>query len=373
MLESIVRRSAPDALSVEPQSAVFVGGGTHAAGEAEVVVSRSSIAIRFRRPGELVVEKAAYGEASGTVTATRDAWFSAEVNDAGKAANGDQLFAARAIRIGMAVPASEIAATRLVVAGDAWQGSGAIGDRHFAVAPLCADVVSHHDRRLAIAIEGSIDEATIEAIGRACAFVAGMEVEILRVERYSGDGLLVDVEYRRGFRRVGRAPHSPFTRVGSEDRTRAWAALVEAFPRLLADGVPIDMIVDQLSAHNQVSQIHVSSVLLLLATQTAAYQRLHGAAVQVRGTSGRPELEKLSRDLGLGLTDDEIARFERLKIELFDAGFFHAPGYETGRPQRDIKFLRDLAHVAVLRMCGYTGPFYGAERFVVRELAASST
>jgi hypothetical protein len=371
MLESIARRSAPDALSLEPQPAVFEGSGLRVSGEAEATVSRSSIAIRFRRNGELAIPKAAYGESNGTVTASRDGWFSAEVNDAGKATNGDQLFGTRAIRIGRAITGDEVAATRLITAGDAWNGGGTIGNRRFVIAPLSVDAVSHHDRRLAIALEGALDEATIETIGRACAFVAGIDVEILRVERYDSDGMLLDVDHRRGFRRVGRGAHSPFTGVAPEDKTRAWSALVEAFPRLLAEGFPIDMMIDQLSAHNQVSQIHVSAVLLLLTTQTAAYQRLHGASLGSASTPRRAELEKLSKDLGLGLTDEEIERFEKLRIELLDSGFFHAPGYETGRPQKDIKFLRDLAHVTVLRLCGYSGPFYGAERFVVRELASS--
>lgn len=369
MLDALVRRPAPETLVLEPQGAVFDGGGKRIAGEADAVISRASIGIRFRRNGGLVVEKAAYGEANGTVRALRDGWFSAEVNDAGKAVNGDQLFVARAIHIG--TRDGDVAATRVVVAGDAWQGTGTIFGRRFAVAPLSVDAVSHHDRRLAVAVEGDLDDDQLDTILRGCAFVAGLELEILRVERYNGDGLLLGTEHRRGFRRVGRAPHSPFTGVSAVDRTRAWSALVDAFPRLLADGVPIDMIIDQLAAHNAVSQIHVSSVLLLLATQTAAYHRLHGAAVAAQASTGGPELAALSTALGLGVSDEDIARFEKLKIELFDAGYFHAPGYETGRPQRDIKFLRDLAHVTVLRLCGYSGPFYGAERFVVRELAAS--
>lgn len=300
----------------------------------------------------------------------RDGRFSAEVNDAGNAVNGDRLFGARAIRIGAPAKSADVAVTRLVVAGDAWEGSGSINGRRFVLVSLSVDVVSHHDRRLAIAVEGDLDEATIETIGRACAFVAGIDVEVLRVERYDRDGLLLEADHRRGFRRVGRGTHSPFTGVSLEDKTRAWAALVEAFPRLLAQGVPIDMIVDQLSAHNQVAQIHVSAVLLLLATQTAAYQRLHGATLEVTASRGA-EIEKLSADLGLGLSAEDIARFEKVRIELLDAGFFHAPGYETGRPQKDIKFLRDIAHVTVLRLCEYSGPFYGAERFVVRELAAA--
>jgi hypothetical protein len=371
VLETIAQRAAPDAATLETQPAAFDGQDTHATGEAEVTISRASIAIRFRADSPLAVPKAAYGESSGRVTAGRDGWFSAAVNDAGRAANGDRLFGARSIRVGVPAPDAGVAATRLVIAGDAWEGSGGIDGRRVLVTALSSDVVSHHDRRYAVTFEGALDDETIETIGRAGAFVAGIDLEILRVERYDGRGMLIDTEYRRGFRRVGRGTHSPFTGVANEHRMRAWLALVDAFPKLIADGVPIDMIVDQISAHNQVSQIHVSAVLLLLATQTAAYQRLHGANPAAPSASRRAEFEKLNGDLALGLTPEDVARFERLRVELLDSGFFHAPGYETGRPQRDIKFLRDLAHGTVLRLCGYSGPFYGAERFDVRELAAS--
>ena len=65
--------------------------------------------------------------------------------------------------------------------------------------------------------------------------------------------------------------------------------------------------------------------------------------------------------------DADLDRWEKLRVEIMEGGFFHAPGYETGRPQKDIKFLRDLAHVTVFRLCGYSGPFYGSEYFAVRE------
>lgn len=368
MLEEIARYDAPEALTLPPQPATFDGGEVRAAGEATVAITRASLAIRFRPDGDLTVPKAAYGESNGSVTA--GSWTAAQVNHAGAATTGETLFGTMAVRVAVAARPGAVAVTRLVIAGDAWQGTGTLRCGRVAIAPLSVDVTSHHDRRLAVAVEGALDDATIETMGRACSFVAGIDVEILRVEHYDRAGVLLDVEHRRGFRRVGRGTHCPFTGLADADRMRAWTALVDAFPRLLGEGIPIDMIVDQISAHNQVAQIHVSAVLLLLATVTAAYARAHGSAIPEPALTRAAELQRLSDELHLGLTAADIARYEQVRVELLDGGYFHAPGYETGRPQRDIKFLRDLAHTTVLRLCGYTGPFYGAERFVVRELTA---
>jgi hypothetical protein len=371
MLDSLVRLDAPETQIIAGEPAVFAGGGVNARGTARALITRSSLAIRFRPDAALDVAKAAYGESNGSVVTTGTGWAAANVNHAGTAANGETLFGTMALRVGAVPAGADVAATRLVIAGDAWQGKGRLRNRNVVVEPLSVDVVSHHDRRLAITIDGWLDEETIETMGRACSFVAGIDVEILRVEHYDASGALLDVEHRRGYRRVGRGAHCPFTGISDADRTRAWLALVDAFPRLLARGVPIDMIVDQISAHNQVAQIHVSAVLLLLATVTAAYQRSHGSDVPTPALSRSPELQRLNDDLHLGLSAAEIERWDQVRVELLDGGFFHAPGYETGRPQKDIKFLRDLAHTTVLRLCGYTGPFYGAERFVERELAAA--
>ena len=371
LLEDLARRAPLENLVIESGPAFFAArDGRRAQGQAEVTISRSSLAIRFRADADFTVEKAPYGEASGSLAARAETWSARQVNDAGVAANGDRLFSTMALAVGRA-PANEIAATRLVIAGAAWSGTGTLDGRRVVVHKLSCDTVSHHDHRLTVTVAGNLDETAIETIGRACGFVTGLDVEILRVERYSAAGDLLQVEHRRGYRRVGRGPHSPFTGVPDEDRMRAWTALVEAFPRLIKTGVPIDMIVDQISAHNQVAQIHVSATLLLMATVTAAHQSLHGDEVGPPSASRRKELERLDRDLKLGLSEEDFERYDKLRVELLDAGFFHKPGYETGRPQRDIKFLRDLAHVIVFRLCGYTGPFYGAERFVVRELEAA--
>jgi hypothetical protein len=371
MLENIARRPPLESLTIETGPAFFAArDGKRTQGHAEVAISRAALAIRFRAAGDFTVEKAPYGEASGSLVARNEGWSALQVNDAGVATNGDRLFSTMALAVGRADPGA-VAATRLVIAGAAWSGTGTLGGHRVIVHKLSRDTVSHHDHRLTITVEGNLDETAIETIGRACSFVTGIDVEILRVERYSAEGELLQVEHRRGYRRVGRGAHSPFTGVPDEDRMRAWIALVEAFPRLIKAGVPIDMIVDQISAHNQVSQIHVSATLLLMATVTAAHQSLHGDDVGPPSASRRKELESLDRDLKLGLTEEDFQRYDSVRVELLDAGFFHKPGYETGRPQRDIKFLRDLAHAIVFRLCGYSGPFYGAESFVVRELEAA--
>jgi hypothetical protein len=107
-----------------------------------------------------------------------------------------------------------------------------------------------------------------------------------------------------------------------------------------------------------------------MATLTAAYHGAHGLELVAGAASRAQELELLNRHLSLGLNAADIARFEGLRVELLEAGFFHKPGYETGRPQKDIKFIRDISHAVVLRLCGYAGPFYGAEKFATRELPA---
>jgi hypothetical protein len=373
MLEHLVRGQPRESLTIESGPALLeTRDGKRIRGSAGAVISRSSITVRFNAEEEAVVAEAAYGESSGSIAALDGSWAAPQVNDAGTASNGDRLFATMALITGRAAP-QEAAATRLVTAGGAWQGSGVLYGRRVVIHPLSHDVASHHDLRMAIALEGDADASTIAAMERACGFVSGIDVELLRVERYSAESVLTWVEHRRGYRRLGRGPHSPFTGLPDEYRMQAWLALVSAYPRLLADGIPIDMILDQISAHNQVAQINVSSQLLLLATVTAAHQRLHGDEVGAAAASRNPELERLDHDLGLGLSTEDFDRYERLRVELLDGGYFHKPGYETGRPQRDIKFLRDLAHMVVFRLCGYSGPFYGAERFAVREMTAPAS
>jgi len=367
-LERLAKRQALESFAIESGPAWFeTHGGERTPGFASVVVTRASIAIRFEGPEGFVPPKAGYGESNGKVLAQDGAWSAPNVNAAGKASDGAHLFSTMELVVGQG---REAGATRLVIAGADWSGDGALNNKAIVARPLSREVVSHHDRRMAIVMEGAVDPAEAENIGRACSFITGIDVEILRVEQCAADGRALMVRHLRGYRRVGRGTHSPFTGIADEHRMRAFVALLEAFPRLLKDGVPIDMIIDQISAHNQVAQIHVSAPLLLMASLTAAWHCLHGRELAPGAASRAPELRALNETLGLGLTEADVARFEGLRVELLEAGFFHSPGYETGRPQKDIKFIRDISHATVLRLCGYSGPFYGAEKFVARDLPA---
>ncbi len=370
LIDVLSRRPALEAFDIESGPAFFVThDGAKTPGFASVAVSRATIAIRFEGPEGFVPPKAAYGDSNGKVVSSDRAWSAPHVNVAGKSADGAHLFSTMELIVGD--PGDrEVAATRLCIAGADWSGSGVLRGNAIVVHPLSRDAVSHHDRRMAIVVAVNVDASGAEDIGRACGFVTGIDVEILRIEHCSADGQALRVSHLRGYRRVGRGPHSPFTGVADEHRMRAFIALVSAFPKLLEQGVPIDMIVDQISAHNQVAQIHVSAPLLLMATLTAAYHRMHGRELVPGAATRAPELATLNLALGLGLSEADIARFEGLRVELLEAGFFHKPGYETGRPQKDIKFIRDISHAVVLRMCDYSGPFYGAEKFEARDLAA---
>ena len=370
LLEILARRPALEAFVIESAPAFFEAhDGTRTAGFASVTLTRATIAIRFEAPQGLTVPKAGYGESNGKVQALDGSWKAPNVNDAGRTADGAHLFGTMELVVGVD-HSMEIAATRLYIAGADWSGDGAFNGETVLARGLSTEAVNHHDRRMAVVIAGHFAASEMENLGRCCSFISGIDVEVLRFEHLAADGSALQVRHLRGFRRVGRGPHSPFTGLADEHRMRAFIAMVGAFPKLLADGVPIDMIVDQISAHNQVAQIHVSAPLLLMATLTAAYHRTHGLELDAGAASRAPEIERLNRDLSLGLNGADIARFERLRVELLEAGFFHKPGYQTGRPQKDIKFIRDISHAVVLRLCGYSGPFYGAEKFATRELAA---
>ncbi|HSV81856.1 MAG TPA: hypothetical protein VLK85_21895 [Ramlibacter sp.] len=370
LLEAIARRQPLETFTLESAPAYFeTHQGQRTAGTASVLVSRASIAIRFDAPNGLDVPKAGYGESNGKIVSADGQWSAPNVNDAGAASDGQRLFDTMALVVGRD-DAREVAATRLVMAGAAWQGMGVLDGRRVIVRPLSRDVTSHHDERMGLTIAGGLDDAGIQTLGRATSFVCGLDAEILRVESYAADGTLLRARYLRGFRRVGRGPHCPFVGVSDDDRMRALVAVATAIPRLLKEGLPIDMVLDQMSAHNQVSQIHLGAPFMLLPTLTIAYHRMHGDVLDGGAASRREELARLNRELKLELNADALERFENLRVEILEAGYFHAPGYETGRPQKDIKFIRDLAHKIVLRLCGYTGPYYVAERFAVGELTA---
>ena len=370
LLDLLARRPALEAFDIESAPAFFEAhDGSRTAGFASVTVTRATIAIRFEAPNGLAVPKAGYGESNGRVVAQDGSWTAPNVNDAGRAVDGKNLLGTMELIVG-ADTAKEVAATRAYIAGADWSGDGELNGKAVRARSLSSEPINHHDRRMSIVLEGNMNASEAENLGRCCSFISGIDVEVLRFEHIGKDGGALQVRHLRGFRRVGRGPHSPFTGLADEHRMRAFTAMVGAFPKLLADGVPIDMIVDQISAHNQVAQIHVSAPLLLMATLTAAYHGAHGLELVAGAASRAQEIERLNRHLSLGLNAADIARFEGLRVELLEAGFFHKPGYETGRPQKDIKFIRDISHAVVLRLCGYAGPFYGAEKFATRELQA---
>lgn len=371
LLERLSWRPAPEAFTVENGPAFFeTHDGTRTEGSATVTVTRATIAISFMTAGGLKVPRAGYGESHGRIISRDHSWSAPNVNDAGRTSETTHLFGTMELIVGRPTGARP-AATRLWIAGADWSGHGNVDAMHVMARGVSGPVVSHHDRRMAIAFDGVIHVVEAETIGRCCSFVTGIDTEILAFEHLDAEGAVVQAHHLRGFRRLGRGPHSPFTGLTDDDRMRAFTALMSACPKLIAQGVPIDMILDQISAHNQVAQIHVSAPLLLMATLTAAYHHVHGLEVIEGAASRAAELEQLNRHLSLGLTGEDITRFERLRVELLEAGFFHRPGYETGRPQKDIKFIRDISHAVVLRLCGYTGAFYGAEKFAPRELRAA--
>lgn len=371
LLDTLARHAALEAVTIESGPAFFeTPRGERTDGHATVSVSRTSIAIRFATVESLTVAKAAYAQSNGRLGAVTGAWLAPDVNDKGTTEAGERLFGTQELVI---CGGGKAALTRLIFAGVAWQGAVEVNGRKAVMAPLSKEIVTHHDARTALVVDGDLDEPTIEAIDRASSFIAGLDLELLRVNSFSATGELIRTRHLRGYRRVGRGPHSPFTGIANEHRLRAWTALVAAIPRLQKDGVPIIEMINHIGSHNTVAEINSSSVLLLLTTLTAAYHRKHGPKVDSGAASRRDEMALLSDKLDLRLTDADLDRFERLRVELLDAGFFHAPGYETGRPQKDIKFLRDIAHMTVFRLCGYSGPFYGAEIFETREIPVKAS
>jgi hypothetical protein len=351
--DEVLRHDGP-ALFTPPNGAAVEG-------EASIQVTRSSLLIGFEAGESFAQEGPAYGLSSGSIVAADGSWAVGSATYAGPGRNGEHLFDALAVTLRATGPGDDVVATRLVLAGAAWTADATIDGGRVVVRPLSFDVASHHDRRLSIAAAGVLDAAAIENLVRAASFVSGIELELLSVDRYDATGRLIEREHRRGLARIGRGPHPPFAAAQAAERARAFAALANALGPLAQVGVPLDNIVDQINASNVVRHIHLSAQLLALPIVTAAYAHAHGDRLDGRPATRGDDFVRLDVALALGLGAAARERYERLCGELLDAGFFHAPGYETGRPQRDIKFLRDIAHTIVLRLAGYAGPYHSSE------------
>ena len=365
-LPALARRATDEDFFIQHEPAYFeTTKGVRTPGEASVHVTRSSIAIRFTPDASLDVGNAGYMEANGAIGAAGGGWIAPRVNDFGQTGSGERLFGAQELVVGRA---DNIAATRLVFAGTAWEGTTTIDGRALAAAPLSGQVIHCHDARLSLAIDGACDARMIDILDRTATFVSGLDIELLRIDDVSAGGDILRSRHNRGYRRVGRGPHDPFAGVASEHRMRAFAAIATAIPRLQAKGVPIIAMINHMGSHNTVAEIDSSACHPIAAVLSAAFHHVHGLTVGAGAASRRAELAKLNQDIGLGLDDAGLDRWEKLRVEIMEGGFFHAPGYETGRPQKDIKFLRDLAHLTVFRLCGYSGPFYGSEGFATREV-----
>jgi hypothetical protein len=312
-------------------------------GKATVVLTSTSITVRFTPQDAAALDKRPAGPAR--IRANDGTWEAVKGYGGLPQATGEVLFdgALLACRTTTRAP---IAATRIVFAGAAWPADATIAGEPMIVRPLTHDVANHHDKRMALVAPGALTHPQIADIARASGFVSGVETAVICVERYAANGELVETEHRRWTPRVGWSPHSPFTGVAPATQAQAFEALATAL-RASDDGVfPLRRIVDQIASSYNVRDIHFAAQNYALAIVTAV---AHGY------------------DLNLSPVDGE--RYERVRAELLERGYFHDPGYETGRPQKDIKFLRDIADAIVLRSCGYRGTYYGSEHVTTLELA----
>lgn len=311
-------------------------------GDARVVLTEASLTVRFSPR-----DPAAFGgrpAGPARVRAADGTWDVVKGYGGLPQAQGEVLFdgALLACRTARAEP---VAYTRIVLAGAAWAADVTVGGERLLAAPLTHDAANHHDQRMALVTAGRPTHTRIADLARAAGFVSGVETPAVCVERYGASGTLAETEHRRWTPRVGWSPHSPFTSQTAEARARAFAAVADALAASDDATFPLRRIVDQIASSYNVRDIHLSAQMLALAIVTAA---AHGY------------------ELGLGPAERE--RYERIRAELLERGYFHEPGYESGRPQKDIKFLRDIADAIVLRTSGFSGTYYGAEHVTTLEL-----
>jgi hypothetical protein len=328
--------------NVAPGSRAIPVWGT--AGEASVVLSPASISVRFVPQDAAAFAQRPAGPArihslDGSWEAVKG--YGGLPQTAGEVLfDGSLLLHRRAKR--------PVAVTRIVLAGAAWTADEKIAGEDVIVHALVHDVANHHDKRMAFVTRRNLTHSEIADVARALGFVNGVETAVVCVERYDAGGALIETEHRRWTPRVGWSPHSPFTGVAVETQARAFAMLATAL-RTGDDAFPLRRVVDLIVCSYNVRDIHMSAQMLALAIVTAA-----------------------SHGYDLGLAPEDRERYERVRAELLERGYFHDPGYETGRPQKDIKFLRDIADAVVLKSCGFSGAYYGAEHVTTLELAGKS-
>ena len=326
--------------NVAPESEAAAVWGI--AGDARVLLTPTSISVRFVPEDAAALAKRPAGPSR--LRALDGGWEIVKGYGGLPQAEGEVLFDGALLLCRN--DRSPVAATRIVLAGAAWSADESVAGERILVRALIGDVANHHDKRMALVTGGRPVHDEIGDFARSLGFVNGVETPVVCVERYAADGTLVETEHRRWSPRVGWSPHSPFTGVAVEAQARAFAMLATAL-RASDDAVfPLRRVVDLIGTSYNVRDIHQSAQMLTLAVVTAA---AHGY------------------DLRLSPADRE--RYEHVRAELLERGFFHEPGYETGRPQKDIKFMRDIADAIVLRSCGFSGAYYGAEKVTTLELA----
>jgi hypothetical protein len=360
---AIVQRAVTETFATSPCEAVYTAKtGEQSRGRVTVTVSGTSIGARFADLSAFAIPEERYGEPGGRLEAADGSWRSTAVTFTGTSAAGARLFNCPELQLLANQSPGDVAvlSTRVVLAGANWSGVSHFAGRPVVFHRLAPDASSHHDARVAVTIEGALsakDRDTLESVVSLC---AGIATPIHSVEQFGAGDALVSETHYRGYRRVGRFPHSPFPEDDAV-RLHAFATIAEGIGPLRESGFPVDVVFDQITGSNVVAQIHLSASLLMQAVQTTAY---HLAARKAAMPGDyRAAFAHLVAELRLAVDEAGLDKLAAVRHELLDHGYFGDPGYETGRPQVDIKFVRDIAHTAMFRLCGYTGPFWSSERF----------
>jgi hypothetical protein len=360
VLAQIAARPAVEQLAGELVDASYATLDESFAIKAALTIARSGLGVLVPQAQARALESTLGGGSPVRIRARSGAWEALDAVYVGPTSTLPvrHRFAATRVRL-RSSGAEPVAATRAVVAGAAWAADAALDRRALAIRALSRDPIGYDDERIGAAVEGALAEDQLQMLRRIISFVAGVEVQLLCVERYDSAGSLIDAEHRRERPKLGSATHSPFAGVDGDAVARAVGVLSDGFVRLLRLGFPIERIADQI-AHANNGSLHLAAQLYALAIETtvARFAEARG------GDGGRREqyayaLERLQLELGA----DELERVLRLRNELLRRGYFIVDG---GEAREDLAFLRDLAHTIVLRLCGYGGPYYrSSERRVV--------